>query len=1095
MKPLFNLSLALLLTCLQQAALSQQFVWERNFGSHEDWGYDITKGLGDEFYLTGYFRDTTDFDPGPGTLLKYSSPGSNADIWMAKYDSSGTLHYVNTWEDPENQYRSYLAVDASGNTLLVAYYDSIIDADPGPGVAMLTAGPSSFLVKMDPAGNHLWSRKLADFFTESIILDPAGNILICGYFNDPVDLDPGPGVLMPTDSAGACLLKLDPSGNFIWAVATSGSAGGVFSEVQNHPSGDIVVCGGTGSPSTVAPDTSDLDPGPGSFLVIVPPGRTYSYVARYTPSGDFVSAFVLGDPAIATSFYMNGMQVLPSGGVLIAGDARGPVLSDLDPGPGVTYSPFNNSPFTLQLDSLGNLDWFYVADSSMMVTDVTTDSLGNVYANGIFSGTIDFDNGPGVSLQTAPGPWSEFGGFVYKLDPDGSFIWSAAIESPHKSRVFDCLPYSQGDLIVFGYFTQMADLAPGAPTHPVSAPPTHRQLLITKWNRDCNVSLSIDSLAAINCAGDPGFASVTLDGPYPPFDIVWGTTPPSADTFAVLPADTLYSVFVTDASGCFFTSWVKPGGPSTFGGFDFEPYLVSLLHIHDTTNFTLLGVNHGCDTLAGTLSFVPDSLLDLISSVPPPDLVIGDTLRWLTPPLSFGMTPFTVSMLVAPAPGTPSYMVTTSYISMEPMLGDADTANNEKLASLIIRTAVDPNSKQVYPAGECDPHYVTLGTQLEYTIHFQNIGTAPAENVVVLDTLDPSLDPATINIVSHSHTMVWDLLPGNVIRFRFPAIHLPDSLSDPAGSKGYLLFEVNHLPTIASGTVVTNSAAIYFDYQPPVITDAVFNTFVNTIPTFHITQSAAVCPGEPFTFPDGTLLTAVTAPTTHTSLLHTTLGCDSTIVTNLSLHPTYLDSMTAGVCPGGDYTFPDGTVALDILSAVTHSSHLLSSHGCDSFVVVTVNLVIVDTSVTAIGTSTLHANASPATYQWMNCTTGLIMPAMTAANFTPLMDGSYAVIVRQWGCIDTSACHTVLLTAADAQLQPSLQLVPNPATDQVSVVSSASLQAVQVSDLLGHVIDLPWQKSGAGHWEASLGSLTAGVYHVRAVTAQGAAVMRLVVIR
>jgi Concanavalin A-like lectin/glucanases superfamily len=113
----------------------------------------------------------------------------------------------------------------------------------------------------------------------------------------------------------------------------------------------------------------------------------------------------------------------------------------------------------------------------------------------------------------------------------------------------------------------------------------------------------------------------------------------------------------------------------------------------------------------------------------------------------------------------------------------------------------------------------------------------------------------------------------------------------------------------------------------------------NELPNgFQAAVSAGVCPGGSYTFPNGSTQTNITAPVVQTSILTTSLGCDSTITTTLSILPTSLDTVAASVCPGGSYTFPNGSTQTNITAPVVQTSTLTNSLGCDSVITTTLSI-------------------------------------------------------------------------------------------------------------------------------------------------------------
>lgn len=136
----------------------------------------------------------------------------------------------------------------------------------------------------------------------------------------------------------------------------------------------------------------------------------------------------------------------------------------------------------------------------------------------------------------------------------------------------------------------------------------------------------------------------------------------------------------------------------------------------------------------------------------------------------------------------------------------------------------DPNDKHATPEGYGDEHFIEKNTDIEYRIRFQNTGTDTAFTVEVLDTLSALLDPTSIRPGVSSHPYDFSILNGNVLRFRFSHILLPDSNVNEAASHGFFQFRISQQPDLPNGSLIENSAAIYFDFNDPVITNTTFHT-------------------------------------------------------------------------------------------------------------------------------------------------------------------------------------------------------------------------------------------------------------------------------
>ncbi len=136
----------------------------------------------------------------------------------------------------------------------------------------------------------------------------------------------------------------------------------------------------------------------------------------------------------------------------------------------------------------------------------------------------------------------------------------------------------------------------------------------------------------------------------------------------------------------------------------------------------------------------------------------------------------------------------------------------------------DPNDKQAFPVGYGDQHYITDSTDLEYMIRFQNTGTDTAFNIVIRDTLSVYLDIETLRPGVASHPYRYDIEASNVAVFHFDNIMLPDSNVNEAASHGFIKFNIAQRENNAIGTHITNDAAIYFDFNEPIITNKVLHT-------------------------------------------------------------------------------------------------------------------------------------------------------------------------------------------------------------------------------------------------------------------------------
>lgn len=219
------------------------------------------------------------------------------------------------------------------------------------------------------------------------------------------------------------------------------------------------------------------------------------------------------------------------------------------------------------------------------------------------------------------------------------------------------------------------------------------------------------------------------------------------------------------------------------------------------------------------------------TTIPITTSISGDTLIWDNLSLNgIEVKNFDVS-LTLPATGTIIGKPFTYKTIVESAEEDLTPANDTAIFSGIIRGSYDPNDKLVNPT-TLTPGYDD-STDLIYTIRFQNTGNDTAFKVVIKDTILSKLKPETISIISASHPYKAVVYAEDVMVITFENILLPDSNVNEPASHGYISFSIKPHEDLPIGEVFENKAAIYFDFNEPIITNVattevkVVNSIVN----------------------------------------------------------------------------------------------------------------------------------------------------------------------------------------------------------------------------------------------------------------------------
>ncbi|MEO8587925.1 MAG: SprB repeat-containing protein, partial [Flavobacteriales bacterium] len=218
--------------------------------------------------------------------------------------------------------------------------------------------------------------------------------------------------------------------------------------------------------------------------------------------------------------------------------------------------------------------------------------------------------------------------------------------------------------------------------------------------------------------------------------------------------------------------------------------------------------------------FTFDPAVSYISASPTPSSVVGNTLTWNQVSLgAFLERSIQVRLQVPPDVGLIGTMLGAS-LSFTTSNTDAVPANNSAGTSVTVTGSFDPNDKTANTSSgySTSLFYIDVDNWIDYTIRFQNTGTDTAFTVIVTDTLQAALDPASIQWGAASHGCTRSLVGQGVVKFIFPNILLPDSNVNEPASHGFASFRIRPRLPLMPATVIENTANIFFDFNDPVIT-------------------------------------------------------------------------------------------------------------------------------------------------------------------------------------------------------------------------------------------------------------------------------------
>ena len=244
-----------------------------------------------------------------------------------------------------------------------------------------------------------------------------------------------------------------------------------------------------------------------------------------------------------------------------------------------------------------------------------------------------------------------------------------------------------------------------------------------------------------------------------------------------------------------------------------------------------------------------------------------------------------------PVPPTISLgQLLTNSVSITPTANDVILSNNSSVSSQAVVFSYDPNDKTESHGDKIMIGDFTANDYLYYTIRFENTGSVSAIDIFLNDLLDSKLDETTVKMVAASHNYTLDRVNNN-LTWKFDNIQLPVSIANTQIGKGYVTFGVKPKSGYSVGDIIPNTAYIYFDYNPAVITNTFTTEFVSALSTSSFETNGFILYPNPAT---NSITISLINPTDtiNAVTIYDVLGHNIKEVRNLSTMETSLDVST-----------------------------------------------------------------------------------------------------------------------------------------------------------------------------------------------------------
>jgi len=431
---------------------SPNWIWANGIGgAGQDWGGSVSIDNSGNSYMSGYFSNTVDFNPGPGTF-NMNAPGSTTAAFITKTDSAGNFVWAKAMKSTSFIIGNAITIDAARNTYTTGFFQGNADLDPSAANFNVTSFgyDDVFVTKLDSLGNFVWGKQMGGTNVEGpedITTDISGNVYTSGIFFGTCDFDPDSVSVFNMNasvSLGAAFIsKLDNDGNFVWAKSISGNDNVYLSSLEADAANNIYVSGYFSGTADFNPDTLV------SFYMTAMGTSHDGFIMKLDSIGNFVWARSIGDTELDQIY---SIVLDDSANINITGFIQDTV--DFDPGPGTfnLISAGYNDIFIARFDSAGNFQTAKaIGGTGFDVGNIIKmDNSGSIYIHGLYKGTVDFDPGPGSFILTSTGNFEN--SFIAKYDYAFNFVWAKS----SIARIFhgngDIEPDNNNNVIFTGAF-------------------------------------------------------------------------------------------------------------------------------------------------------------------------------------------------------------------------------------------------------------------------------------------------------------------------------------------------------------------------------------------------------------------------------------------------------------------------------------------------------------------------------------------------------------------------------------------------------------------------------------------------------------------
>ena len=783
------LSLCFLISSITSAEAQIATEWKRCIGGYANEIALDVHITADGGYLLGGFTGSNNGD--------VTVNHGNYDYWVVKLGIHGDLQWEKTYGGTLDDIGGSMSLTADGGFIIAGNSES-----NNGDVTGNHGGFDCWVVKADASGNIVWQKSFGgnnEDLANAIQQTSDGGYIMAGKTTSMNNGD----VSGNMGNADYWVVKMDTAGILEWQKCLGGSYIDEAKSIEQTSDGGYIVLG-----------TSESNDGQvtGSY------GGTDYWMVKLDSAGTITWQKSYGEWDYEEAYYV---KQTPDGGYIISGD---------------TYSyslPGHHGQtdiWILKTDASGNIEWQKMLGGSELdfayQVQIANDG-GYIVSGGSYSENGDVSTNNGNTDY-----------WIVKLDDTGTLLWQKSYGGNNYDDAYSVKPTEDGGYIVAGgASSDNFDVLGNNGTWDMWVMKLTENFSTIKGN----IFIDLNSNGIQDAGEQPVqqhqvFETTTgnsnFSGANGRYYVFVGDT----GNFTVIPSGNInYFAPSPSSHSAHFTAMNQT---DSLNHFPFQPtgvYNDLCVAISPVTPFRagfnasyeITYNNYGTTVLNPIVIFYPDSGVNFISSSPTPSSITQDSIIWNLGPLS----PFqsgTIAVEVNLDTTLIMGSMINSYAVVEPITGDFNPSCNTSYWETEITGSYDPNDilvnrKSLYTNEFPNPPF------LDYLIRFQNTGTDTAFTVRVFNVIDTSkVTAGSFEFVSSSHVMSTSYHESSSeFEFLFENILLPDSNINASASNGYIRYRIKPKSNLIINDSIQSSAAIYFDFNSPVITNIAITEIVD----------------------------------------------------------------------------------------------------------------------------------------------------------------------------------------------------------------------------------------------------------------------------